>query len=126
MALAIICACWSPALASKNTLFFSLSDRLPNSCVIACAAPLPSISPLLKSCITPLKLSARLGNTVINPNAASLNPIAPMLAASRTAAPISPPASPPAALMADRKSETPVVNWALVSAGNLIMLAINI
>ena len=71
-------------------------------------------------------LSANPGNTVMNPNAASLNPTAPMLAASNTAAPISPPASPPIANIPDKKLCTPVVNVALDSLFILTILDINI
>ena len=71
---------------------------------------MPSINPDSKSLITPWKFCAMLGNTVIKPYAASLNPIAPIDAASSTAAAISPPASPPIALIPDTKLATPVVS----------------
>ena len=103
IAFAIALACSSPALANKNTLLRSPSLKFPNSFVKDIAASSPLIRPLLKSSITLCMLSASPGNTVINPKAASLKPTAPILAASRTATPISPPTSPPIALIPDRK-----------------------
>ena len=126
IALAIALACSSPALANRNTLSFSAWPKLPNSLVKDRATASPSNIPLLNPCITSWKLSANPGNTVINPNAASLNPTAPMLAASTAAAAISPPTSPPIPLITEINCRKPLVNCSLVCAGNVSIEAISI
>ena len=69
----------------------------------------PFLKPSSKSLIAEFIVPANLGNTVIMATAASLNPIAPPCAASRTAAAISPPTSPADALNTEANIVVPVI-----------------